>query len=75
MFYSPLEIKDTGSLEEEWLRNQSLSDSLRKQESDVHRNSYSGFWTSTKLREKKCWFYQVVSHMHYLDTLQSFGLF
>lgn len=39
MFYSPLEMKDTGSLEEEWLRNQSLSDGLLKQESDVHRNS------------------------------------
>lgn len=48
MFYSPLEMKDTGSLEEEWLRNQSLSDGLLKQESDVHRNSYSGFWTSKK---------------------------
>lgn len=53
MFYSPLEMKDTGILGEEWLRNQSLSDNIPKQESNVYRNSYSGFYASAKWGEKK----------------------
>lgn len=53
MFYSPLEMIDTGSQGEEWLRNQCLSDSVPKQESNVYRNSYSGFCTSSKWGEKK----------------------